>query len=71
MKQLAPGFEVEARCPEDGMVEAIRRTGDGPWVAAVQWHPEFHDPAHPESFDDGPLLQDFLAAARRACQPGT
>jgi len=66
IKQLAPGFEVEAHCPEDGMVEAIRRTADGPWVAAVQWHPEFHDPAHPESFDDGPLLQDFLAAAKRA-----
>jgi hypothetical protein len=27
IKDLAPGFVVEARCPDDGMIEAIRRTG--------------------------------------------
>jgi len=30
----------------------------------VQWHPEFHDPADDVTFDDGPMLQDFFAAAR-------
>jgi len=61
---LAPGFVVEARCPADGMVEALRHSGPG-YVAAVQWHPEFHDPADTEHFDDGPLLNDFLNAARQ------
>ncbi len=63
--KLAPGFVVEARCPEDGMVEAIRKDGPG-YVAAVQWHPEFHRPGDTRTFDDMPMLQDFLAACRAA-----
>jgi putative glutamine amidotransferase len=47
VKDLAPGFVVEARCPDDGMVEAFRRTTPGAYVAGVQWHPEFHDPPTP------------------------
>jgi putative glutamine amidotransferase len=66
IKALAPGFVVEARCPEDGMVEAIRRVEAGPYVAGVQWHPEFHGPEHPHALDDGPILRDFLAACLRA-----
>ena len=62
IKDLADGFVVEARCPDDGMIEAIRRTGPG-YVAAVQWHPEFHRPEL-GTLDDAPLLQDFLQAAR-------
>lgn len=65
IKTLAPGFRVEARCTEDGTIEAIRRT-EGPWIAAVQWHPEFHPPGSPVLFDDTPLLKDFLGAARAA-----
>ncbi|MEY4711590.1 MAG: hypothetical protein RIS88_1040 [Pseudomonadota bacterium] len=64
VKQLAPGFVVEAVCPEDGMVEAIRHTGAA-WVSAVQWHPEFHFPGL-GVVDDTPLLHDFLDAARVA-----
>ncbi len=63
IKDLAPDFVVEARCPQDGVIEAVRRRGPG-YVAAVQWHPEFHDKAVPGQFDDTPLLQDFLQAAR-------
>ena len=63
IKDLAPGFVVEARCPEDGVIEAVRWLG-GSFVAGVQWHPEFHDPAHPHTLDDRPLLQDVLAAAQ-------
>lgn len=62
IKDLAPAFEVEARCPEDGLIEAVRWRG-GSFVAGVQWHPEFHDPASPLTLDDTPVLQDFLAAA--------
>ena len=68
IKDLAPGFEVEARCPDDGTIEAIRRSGPG-FVAAVQWHPEFHAPDGPDDFDDRALLQDFLDACRAARRP--
>ncbi len=65
IQSLAPGFEVEARCPEDGVVEAIRRS-NGSYVAAVQWHPEFHLPGGENHLDDSALLQDFLQACRAA-----
>lgn len=65
LKDVAPEFTVEARCPDDGIVEAIRWRGPS-FVAGVQWHPEFHDPADDVTFDDGPMLQDFFAAARAA-----
>jgi len=64
VKDLAPHFVVEARCPADGMVEAIRHTGAA-WVAGVQWHPEFHKPEL-GTLNDEPILQDFLNAARAA-----
>ncbi len=63
IKDLAPDFIVEAVCPDDGIVEAVRRRGPG-FLAAVQWHPEFHAPGDTSVFDDGPMLQDFLRAAR-------
>lgn len=64
IKDLAPGFEVEAVSPDDGVIEAIRHRGDT-WIAAVQWHPEFHFPPL-GVVDDTPLLKDFLEAARAA-----
>jgi putative glutamine amidotransferase len=64
VKDLAPNFVVEARCPADGMVEAIRHTGPA-WVAGVQWHPEFHK-SELGTLNDEPILQDFLNAARAA-----
>ncbi|TFY98919.1 gamma-glutamyl-gamma-aminobutyrate hydrolase family protein [Ramlibacter humi] len=64
IKDLAPDFAVEATSPDDGVIEAIRHTGDA-WVAAVQWHPEFHFP-HLGVVDDTPLLHDFLSAAQAA-----
>jgi putative glutamine amidotransferase len=64
IKDLAPGFVVEARCPVDGMIEAIRRP-QGSYMAAVQWHPEFHRGGE-GTLDDRPLLDEFLAAARAA-----
>ena len=64
IKDLAPGFVVEARCPADGMIEAIRRPGPG-YMAAVQWHPEFHRRGE-GTLDDAPILETFLDAARAA-----
>ena len=68
VQSLAPGFEVEARCPDDGVIEAIRRTS-GSYVAAVQWHPEFHESGNANHLDDRALLQDFLLACRAARVP--
>lgn len=62
IKDLASGFVVEARCPDDGIIEAIRHTGPA-YIAAVQWHPEFHLSEH-DTLDDAPLLADFLDAAQ-------
>ena len=64
IKDLAPGFLVEAVSADDGLIEAVRRPGDS-YVAAVQWHPEFHR-ADLGTLDDTPLLNDFLSAARAA-----
>jgi putative glutamine amidotransferase len=69
IKSLAPGFVAEALCPEDGLIEAIRWQG-GSFVAGVQWHPEFHEPGHPHTLDDRPILADFLAACRAARPQG-
>jgi putative glutamine amidotransferase len=41
--QPAPGMRIVARCPEDGVIEAIEAQydPDNPWFfMAVQWHPE-------------------------------
>jgi putative glutamine amidotransferase len=64
VKDVAPGFVVEARCPSDGVIEAIRKPG-GSFMAAVQWHPEFHRRGE-GTLDDRAMLDDFLAAARAA-----
>ena len=64
VKDLGRGMVVEARAP-DGQVEAIR--WDGPsHVFGMQWHPEFLAlrQLHDQQLDGGPILQDFLAAAR-------
>ena len=67
IRDLAPGFEIEARCRDDGLIEAIRckRDAGESYVAAVQWHPEFHR-ADLGTLDDAPILEDFLTAARAA-----
>jgi putative glutamine amidotransferase len=58
---VGDGLRVTARCPDDGVVEAIEGTQPGHHVLAVQWHPE-------RSFEsDQPslrLFQSFVDAAR-------
>jgi putative glutamine amidotransferase len=63
IRELAPGFVIEARCPDDGIIEAIRWTGSG-FVAGVQWHPEFRQKSGASTFDDNPILINFLQYAR-------
>jgi len=65
INRLATDFIVEAVCPDDEVIEAVRWRGPS-YVAAVQWHPEFHKPTEHGVIDDGPILADFLEAAQTA-----
>ena len=37
---VGDGLRVAARCPDDGVIEALESTLPDQWVVAVQWHPE-------------------------------
>ena len=63
VKTLGRDLVIEAVSEPDGLVEAIRWKGPS-FVAGVQWHPEFMDPADAELLDGKPLLKAFLAACR-------
>ena len=66
IKDLSPEFEAEAFSVTDGLVEAIRRKDRSKsYIAATQWHPEFHKPGS-DTIDDGAVLEDFLAAVSAA-----
>jgi putative glutamine amidotransferase len=39
-KEPGDALRVVARCPEDGVIEALEGTDSGHYVLAVQWHPE-------------------------------
>lgn len=63
--RLGDGLVVEARSPQDGVVEAIRFAGPS-FVLGVQWHPEFHltpGEATQGLLDSGPMMSAFLKAA--------
>jgi putative glutamine amidotransferase len=61
---IGKGLQISARCPEDGIIEALEGTDPEHFVLAVQWHPE-------RSVDeDAPSRAIFsaLIAAARAAQ---
>lgn len=64
IRHLGGGLLVEARSAHDDMIEAVR-SADGPWVYAVQWHPEFQNPADGSLLDGKVILREFLAEASR------
>lgn len=37
---MGDGLRVVARCPEDGIIEALEGTSPDHFVLAVQWHAE-------------------------------
>jgi putative glutamine amidotransferase len=70
IKALGPGLQVEARSLPDGLIEAVRyqpapAEQSAPWIYAVQWHPEFQDPADRSLLPTAPLRDCFLEAASK------
>ena len=61
IKKLGNDLVIEARSAADGIIEAIRTTGNT-YAAGFQWHPEFHS-SDPELLDSTPVMRDFLGAA--------
>lgn len=37
---IGEGLRISARCPDDGIIEALEGTASDHFVLAVQWHPE-------------------------------
>jgi putative glutamine amidotransferase len=57
---IGSGLRIVARCPDDGIIEALEGTAPDHFVLAVQWHPE-------RSVDaDEPSRAIFLALIRAA-----
>jgi putative glutamine amidotransferase len=58
---IGDGLRITARCPEDGIIEALEGTSPDHFVLAVQWHPE-------RSVDDDEasraIFQSLIEAAR-------
>lgn len=52
---IGDGLRIVARCPEDGVIEALEGTSPDHFVLAVQWHPE-------RSFDDDPRSRAIFRA---------
>jgi len=64
VRKLGRDLVVEARSTDDEVIEAIRMRGRS-YVVGVQWHPEFHRPGDERLLDQTPILEEFLAEARR------
>ena len=69
VKALGRNLVVEAVSEPDGIVEALRWQGAS-FVAGVQWHPEFMDPADAELLDGKPLLRAFITACKSRKETG-
>src|SRR5579871_2725023 len=58
---IGTGLRVVARCPDDGIVEALEGTAPDHFVVAVQWHPERSVSEDPAS---GAIFKALIDAAR-------
>ncbi len=57
------GLRVAARCPDDGVIEALESTLPDQWAVAVQWHPE-------RSYEDDAASRAlFRALIQAAAEP--
>jgi putative glutamine amidotransferase len=64
IKDLGQGLQVEASSIRDGIIEAMRLSGDQ-YVVGVQWHPEFQDPQDATLLKTRPLLDEFILRAEQ------
>jgi putative glutamine amidotransferase len=58
---IGDGLKITARCPEDGIVEALEGTSPDHFVVAVQWHPE-------RSFEDDDRSRKIFRALVEAAK---
>jgi len=58
---IGQGLRIVARCPEDGVIEALEGTAPGHFVLSVQWHPE-------RSVDDDEASRAIFRALVKAAQ---
>jgi putative glutamine amidotransferase len=65
VRKLGRDLIAEARCTADDVIEVIRMKGRS-YVVGVQFHPEFHRPDDARVLDPSPILEEFLAEARRS-----
>src|SRR5271166_1518002 len=56
---IGDGLRIVARCPDDGIIEALEGTAPDHFVLAVQWHPE-------RSVDDDQLSRAIFSALIKA-----
>ena len=57
---IGDGLRIVARCPDDGIIEALEGTAPHHFVLAVQWHPER---SVEEDAASRAIFQAFIAAA--------
>jgi putative glutamine amidotransferase len=58
---IGDGLRLVARCPDDGIIEALEGTSADHFVVAVQWHPE-------RSVDDDEFSQRLFCALVEAAK---
>ncbi len=58
---IGDGLSIAARCPDDGIIEALEGTAPDHFVLAVQWHPE-------RSVDEDPASRAIFQALVRAAE---
>lgn len=68
IKDLGPGFRAEAFSKSDRLIEAIRLEG-AEYVVGVQWHPEFQSSQDSTLLSTKPLLNEFIAEAKKRKRP--
>jgi putative glutamine amidotransferase len=61
-ERVGDGLRIVARCPDDGIVEAVEGTSTDHFVIAVQWHPE-RSVDHDEA--SRAIFRALVAAAKR------
>src|SRR5262249_14907618 len=59
--KIGDGLRVSARCPDDGVIEALEGVDPDHFVLAVQWHPER---AVDEDAPSRAIFKAFVRAAR-------